>query len=172
MTLKEIDKKRYHRHLRAVFAGIVLALVIISITTSTVAIYLFSSPDVSHFLYNLAGVIFAAIVVFIILNKLRQHPYMYEVVYVWDLKQQLNRINRKVRKIEAAVKNNDKNALIIMNFMYQGSKQLYELDDNTITMDSLINKIIFLEQRIENSGLDLSERVYDQAMLDQFSLKD
>ena len=168
MTLKEIDKKRYHRHLRAVFGGIVLALVVISITTSTAAIYVFSSPDVSHFLYNLAGVLFAALVVFNILNRLRQHPYMYEVVYVWDLKQQLNRINRKIQKIEAAVKNNDKTAMIVLSFMYRGSKQLYELDDNTITMDSLVNKINLLEQRIENSGLDLFERVYDQAMLDQF----
>jgi len=168
VTLKEIDKKKYHRHLRAVFAGIVLALIVVSITTSTVLIYLLSSPEVSNFLYNLGGVVFAVIVVFIILNKLRQHPYMFEVVYVWDLKQQLNRINRKVRKIETAVENNDINAMIVMNFMYLGSKQLYELDDNIITMESLINKINLLEQRIQNSKLDLSERVYDQAMLDQF----
>ena len=168
MILKEIDKKKYHRHLRAVFAGIVLALIVVSITTSTVLISLLSNPDTSNFLYNLAGVVFAAIVVFIILNKLRLHPYMFEVVYVWDLKQQLNRINRKVRKIETAVENNDKNAMIIMNFMYRASKQLYELDDNTITMESLMNKITLLEQRIQDSDLNLSTKDYDQTMLDQF----
>jgi len=168
MKLKKIDKTLYRNHLKVIFAGIVLALIVISITTSTLLIYLFSSPDVSNFLYNLAGVVTAAIVVFVILNKLRQHSYMYEVVYVWDLKQALNRINRKLRKIEAAVEDNDNNAMIIMNFMYRGSKQLYELDDNTITMDSLENKIKLLEQRMQDSGLNLSTSDYDPAMLDQF----
>ncbi len=93
---------------------------------------------------------------------------MFEVVYVWDLKQQLNRITRKLRKIEAAVENNDNNAMVIMNFMYRGSKQLYELDDNTITMGSLINKINVLDQRMQDSGLSLSTSAYDPAMLDQF----
>ena len=93
---------------------------------------------------------------------------MFEVVYVWDLKQQLNRINRKLRKIEAAVENNDNNAMVIMNFLYRGSKQLYELDDNTITMDSLINKINLLEPRMKNSGVSLSTSDYNPAMLAQF----
>jgi len=168
MKLKKIDKTLYRNHLKVVFAGIVLALMVISIATSTLLIYLFSSPDVSHFLHNLAGVIVAAILVFVVLNKFRQHPYMFEVVYVWDLKQALNRINRKLRKIEAAAENNDNNAMVIMNFMYRGSKQLYELDDNTITMDSLNSKINLLEQRTQESGLNVSTSDYDPAMLDQF----
>ena len=74
---------------------------------------------------------------------------MVEVVYVWDLKQQLNKIRRKQRKIEAAIENNDKDAMIIMNFMLHGSKQLYELDDNTITMDDLLIKIQVHNERME-----------------------
>ena len=168
MTLKEINKGLYHNHLRVVFVGIALALMVISIATSTLLIYLFSNPEVTHFLHNLAGVAVAAIIVFIMLNKLRQHPYMLEVVYVWDLKQQLNRINRKLRKIEAAVENNDSDAMVIMNFMYRGSKQLYELDDNTITMGSLIKQIDILDQRMQDLGLSLSTSAYDSVMLDQF----
>jgi len=83
------------------------------------------------------------------------------------LKQQLNRINRKLRKIEAAVESNN-DAMIIMNFMYRGSKQLYELDENTITMGSLISKINILEQRMQDLGLSLSTSAYDPIMLDQF----
>jgi Protein of unknown function (DUF3087) len=168
MTLKEIDKTLYRNHLRVVFAGMALALMVISVATSTLVIYLFSSPEVSHFLYNLAGVAVAAIIVFVVLNKFRQHSYMFEVVYVWDLKQQLNRINRKLRKIEVAVECNDNDAMVIMNFMYRGSKQLYELDDNTITMGNLISKINILDQRMQDSGLSLSTNVYDSTMLDQF----
>ncbi len=168
MKLKKIDKTLYRNHLRVIFASVALALMVISVATSTLLIYLFSSPEVSHFLYNLAGVVVAAIIVFVVLNKYRQHSYMSEVVYVWDLKQQLNRINRKLRKIEPAVESNDNNAMVIMNFMYRGSKQLYELDDNTITMGSLISKINVLDQRMQDSGLSLQTSAYDPAMLDQF----
>ncbi len=168
MILKEIEKRLYRNHLRVLFVGMALAMMGISISTSALLIYLFSSPEVTHFLHNLAGVAVAAIIVFVVLNKIRQHPYMLEVVYVWDLKQQLNRINRKLRKIEAAVESNDHDAMVIMNFMYRGSKQLYELDDNTITMESLIEQINVLDQRMQDLGLSLSTSTYDPVMLDQF----
>ncbi len=168
MKLKQIDKNRYRSHLRMVFVGMALALLVISISTSALSIYLFSSPEVSHFWYNLSGVAFAAVIVFILLNKYRHHSFMSEVVYVWDLKQQFNRITRKLRKIEAAVESNNSDAMIIMNFMYRGSKQLYELDDNTITIDSLIRKINVLDQRKEDLGLSFSTSDYDPALLEQF----
>lgn len=168
MKLRGIDKTRYRKHLRVVFAGMAVALLIISPAASTLFIYLFSRPEVSHFLHNLAGVVAAAAIVFFVLKRFRQHSYMVEVVYVWELKQQLNRIHRKARKIEAAVENNDDDAMKIMNFMYRGSKQLYELDDNTITLGSLTSKISVLEQRMEDAGLSLSTDSYDPAMLSRF----
>jgi len=144
------------------------ALLIITLGTSTLFIDLFSSPEASHFLHNLAGVAAAAAIVIFVLNKLRQHPFMFEVIYVWDLKQQLNRIYRKQHKIEAVVEDNDRDAMIIMNFMYRGSKQLYELYDNTITMEGLLSKIRLLDKRMEAAGLDLSTDSYEPAMLDRF----
>jgi hypothetical protein len=168
MQLIEIDKARYHKHLRLVFAGIAVVIMLVTVAASTLFIYLFSEPDASHFLHNLAGVASAAVIVFIVLNKIRQHPYLFEVVYVWDLKQQLNRIHRKLRKIEVAVENNDDDAMNIMSFMYRGSKQLYELDDNIITMDSLVSKISVLDQRMKDAGLKLSIDAYDPTMLDRF----
>ena len=168
MQLREIDKARYRKHLRMVFAGIVAALLVITLGASTLFIYFFSSPEATHFWHNLAGVIAAAAIVIFVLNKLRQHPFMFEVVYVWDLKQQLNRIYRKQHKIEALVENNDHDAMIIMNFMYRGSKQLYELDDNTITMGALLSKIRILDKRMEASGLSLSTDLYDPVMLGRF----
>ena len=168
MQLREINKARYRKHLRMVFAGIVAVLITITLGASTLFIYFFSSPEVSHFWHNLAGVIVAAAMVIVVLNKLRQHPFMFEVVYVWDLKQQLNRIYRKQHKIEAVIEDNDHDAMTIMNFMYRGSKQLYQLDDNTITMASLLGKIRLLDKRMEASGLSLSTDSYDPAMLDRF----
>ncbi len=168
MQLREINKTRYRKHLRIVFAGIAAALLIITVATSTLFIYFFSSPEASHFFHNLAGVATAAAMVIFVLNKVRQHPFMFEVVYVWDLKQQLNRIYRKQHKIEVLVEDNDHDAMIIMNFMYRGSKQLYELDDNTITMEALLSKIRILDKRLEAAGLSLTTESYLPVMLDRF----
>ena len=168
MQLIEIDKTRYRKHLKIVFAGIVAALIIVTLGASTLFIYFFSVPEASHFFHNLAGVVAAAAFVIFVLNKLRQHPFMYEVVYVWDLKQQLNRIHRKQRKIEAAVEEGDHDAMIIMNYLYRGSKQLYLLDDNTITMEDLAIKIQAFDSRLEAAGLSLSTDSYDPSMLDRF----
>ena len=168
MQLTEIDKTRYRKHLRIVLAGITVALIIISLGTSTLLISFFSTPEVPHFWHNLTGVVTAAVIVVFILNKVRQHPFLFEVVYVWDLKQQLNRIHRKQRKLETAIESNDTNAMIVMNFMYRGSKQLYELDDNTITMEDLLRNALTLEKRMQAAGLSLSTNEYNPVMLDQF----
>ena len=168
MQLREIDKTRYRKHLKVVFAGMVVVLIIIALSTSTLLIYLFSNPEDSHFMHNLAGVVIAAFCVGFVLTKLRQHSFMSEVVYVWDLKQQLNRIHRKQRKIEAASDEGDHNAMIIMNYLYRGSKQLYLLDDNTITMEDLDIKLQVLDSRMESAGLSISTDLYDPSMLDRF----
>ncbi len=168
MTLKEINKMLYNNHLRVVFVSMALAFMLFSVINSTLFIYLFSRPEVSHSWHNLTGVAVAAFFVYVVLNRYRQHAYMFEVVYVWDLKQHLNRINRKLRKLEAAVENNDPDAMVIMHFMYRGSKQLYTLDDNTITLDGLISKIDVHDQHMQDLGLSLTTIDFNPAMLEQF----
>ena len=168
MQLREIDKKRYSKHYKVIFAGIAFVLLVIAPATSALFISLFSNPEGSYFFHNLAGVVVGVTIVGLLLTKFRHHPYMVEVVYVWDLKQQLNKIHRKQRKIEAAIENNDKEAMIIMNFMLQGSKQLYELDDNTITMEDLLKKIQVHDERMQAAGLSSSTDAYNPAMLKRF----
>lgn len=168
MQLREINKNRYRKHYRIVFAGIAFVLLIIAPATSALFISLFSNPEGSYFFHNLAGVIVGVAIITFALNKFRHHPFMVEVVYVWDLKQQLNKIHRKQRKIEAAIENNDKDAMIIMNFMLHGSKQLYELDDNTITMEDLLRKIQVHDERMQAAGLSSSTDAYNPAMLKRF----
>ena len=168
MQLREINKARYRKHLRVVYAGIVFALLIVAPAISASIISLFSNPEASYLIHNAAGLIIAVTLLVFVLNKYRQHPYMVEVVYVWDLKQQLNKIHRKQRKIEAAIENNNKDAMIIMNYMNRGSKQLYELDDNTITMEDLLRKIQIHDKRMEEAGLSSLTESFNPAMLDQF----
>ena len=168
MKLKEIDKATYSKHLKIVFSCIVVALLVITLAVSTLIIQLFSTPDVSHLWHNLAGVAVAAFIVVFVLKQLRQHPYMLEVVYVWDLKQMLNRIYRKQRKIEAAAESGDQDAMIIMNFQYRGSQQLYQLDDNTITIDNLVASMKNNDRRMEAAGLDLSTDSFEAGQLEKF----
>jgi len=165
MKLKEIDKKRYRKHLNVVMLSMAVALLITAQITSALFIYLFSTPEASHFYHIMAAVAAAAVIVVYVTSKFRHHPYMTEVVYVWDLKQQLNKIYRKQHKIKPAVENNDEKAMIIMNFMYRGSKQLYELDDNTITIDDLELLITALEQRMKQAGVSLSTDLFNLDML-------
>ena len=156
MQLQEIDKSRYRQHFRIVFVAIVVVLAAVSLGMSTLLIAVFGTPGASHFWLNLAGVVVGAATVVLLLMKFRQHPFLHEVVYVWDLKQQLNRIYRKQRAVEAEAENNDPDAITILYFFYRGSKQLYELDDNTITMDSIELKLKALERQGEELGLSVS----------------
>ena len=168
MRLRPVDKNRYSKHYKMVFGAIVLALIVISLSTSALLIRVFSAPEASNFLLNLAGVVVAALLVSYGLYWFRHHPFMDEVVYVWNLKQQLNRIYRKQRRIEPLIDEQNLDAMVIMNYFYQGSKQLYELDDNTITLDNLAIKFNHLNDRLEQTGLKLTTDEYEPGMLDRF----
>jgi hypothetical protein len=168
MQLKEIDKKRYSNHFKVVLAGVIALLIFVSLSTSALLIYFFSTTDNSNFKLNLAGVIIAAAVAGYTLVKIRNHPYMYEVTYVWDLKQQLNKIYRKQRKIEPAADTGEHDAMIIMNYLHRGSKQLYLLDDNTITLEDLAIKIQVLDNHMKAAGLSSSTDLYVPSMLDKY----
>ena len=167
-VLRKIDKQRYNRRVKLVFAGIVVALALLALLFSTLYIRLFSTPEADHFWHNLAGVVTAAVVVVWGLNRLRGHPWLDEVAYVWDLKQMLNRIYRKQKKIEAAAEQGDRNAMKILDFQLEGSRQLYHLDDNTITMDALMIKLEANKRRMEAAGLDTSSPELDPALLDLY----
>ncbi len=168
MQLQDIDKARYGRHVKITFVAIALALAVIAIGVSSLLIALLSTPDVSHFGHNLAGVIIAAIVVVMVMNRLRGHPFLTEVVYVWDLKQVLNRIYRKQKVLDERAEDNDPAAMQVLMFQYRGSKQLYELDDNTLTIEDLMPRLKRLQKRMQDAGLDSEVDTFDPEQLDRF----
>lgn len=168
MKLRDIDKATYSRRVRIVFVGIAVALAVLGLALSQLYIRLFSTPEADHFWHNLTGVATAALVILWLLNRLRGHPWLDEVVYVWDLKQLLNRIYRKQKKIEAAAEQGDVNAMKILDFQLEGSRQLYHLDDNTITMDALMIKLEANKRRMEAAGLDIREPELDPSLLDLY----
>ena len=168
MKLRQIDKQRYRKHYKIVFAAIAIALIAISLVSSALLISWFGSPVKSHFVLNFAGVVIAALLVLYALYRYRDHPFMHELVYVWNLKKQLNRIYRRQHKIEPLIENDNMDAMVIMNYMYQGSKQLYELDDNTITLNDLAIKTKLLNTKLEEKDLKLTADDYNPGLLRQF----
>ncbi|NHI00522.1 MULTISPECIES: DUF3087 domain-containing protein [Oceanimonas] len=168
MTLQDIDKSRYRRHLNRVFIGSALALAAFSLGISQLLIALFPDPDGSHFHWNLLGVVAGALLVGAGLSRLRRHPFMTEVVYVWELKQRLNKISRKRRQVEAAAQQGDETAMQVLQFSYAGSRQLWLLDDNTLVMDELAARQTELNNLAQAHGVTLDAERYDESMLERF----
>jgi hypothetical protein len=93
---------------------------------------------------------------------------MKEVAYVWDLKQALNLIYRKNRKLLAAAEKGNADAMLALQFSYQGSRQLWQLDDNTITINSLNTAQAQLDKWVEEFGVTLDISHYDSELLKAF----
>ncbi|MBB1292656.1 DUF3087 domain-containing protein [Pseudoalteromonas sp. SR44-5] len=168
MQLIQIDKARYRKHLNRVIIGCGLALAIGSLAISQLLIALFPDESGSHFHWNLIGVVITSLTIGWALNKYRTHDYMTEVVYVWDLKQALNKITRKMAKLKAAGREGNPQALLAIHYSYAGSRLLWQLDDNTITMDELAIKQAELDNVAAKFNVTLNVDDYDDVILKQF----
>ncbi|MGV6858337.1 MAG: DUF3087 family protein [bacterium] len=168
MNLRPIDKPTYRARLNRLIIAFVAAAFPLALLLSTVFIRLFSTPEASHLAFNIGGAIMAVLLLSAVLNAYRRHPWMDEIVYVWELKQELNRIYRKSRKINKAIEAGDCKAMNIMCFSYNGSKQVYELDNNTLTMTQLEKNLKELEDNAEQHGCTLSLEQYDSDWLKQY----
>lgn len=168
MQLINVDKARYRKHLKIVFIGCAVSLAVGSLALSQTLIAIFPAESGSHFHWNLMGVVVSAITIGWLLNKHRQHDFMREVTYVWELKQALNKINRKMRKLEAAALEGNSNAMLAMQYSYAGSRLLWQLDDNVLTLDELTVKQHELDRLAEKFHLTLSVSDYDEKILTEF----
>ncbi len=172
MKLQDIDKKRYRKHLNIVIAVMIVSLMTLALGFGQLLIALLANGNGDNFIFNLSGVALAGIICLSVVYKVRHHDFMTEVYYVWQLKQGLNQIYRKLRKIEAArdddTSPNHIDAYIILNFYYAASSQLFKLDDNTITMDSLQIEINKLQVLLESKNISVKPEDYSVAMLEGF----
>ena len=168
MKLITINKARYRRHLNWVIASCAGGLAIGSLAISQTLIAFFPDVSGSHFHWNLLGVVITAIIIAWLLNNYRTHAFMTEVVYVWELKQALNKINRKMRKLQEAAKTGNADALLALQYSYAGSRLLWQLDDNTIIMDELTLQQAELDSLASQFNLTLNADEYDASLLQQF----
>ncbi|MBA5763188.1 DUF3087 domain-containing protein [Vibrio sp. 404] len=168
MQLKNIDKQLYRSRLNIVIVACIASLAISSLAISQVLIQLFPSEFGSHFYWNLLGVVASAIILVFTLLKLKTHPKMHEVAYVWDLKQALNLIYRKNRKLLAAAKQGNVDAMLALQFSYEGSRQLWQLDDNTITLSNLNDAQLQLDNWVKEYNVELDISSYHSGLLKAF----
>ena len=169
MELMEINKRRYRKHLNIVIALVIVALMALALLFGQSLIILLSSPQGDNFIFNLVGVAMAAVICLFVIWSVRGHQFMSEVVYVWHLKQGLNQIYRKNTKIEkAAFDDGNERAMVILNYYYQASRQLYTLDDNTITLESLQERVDKLQQAMEAKNLKPQPGDYHADMLKEY----
>lgn len=168
MQLIEINKNRYRRQLNRIIVGCIAGLAVGSLAISQTLIALFPDESGRHFHWNLLGVVVSAVTIACLLNKYRNHDFMTEVVYVWELKKALNKINRKMRQLQTAAQQGNVNALLALQYSYAGSRQLWQLDDNTIIMDQLLTQQAELDSLAAQYHLNLNADDYHESMLKAF----
>lgn len=168
MQLIEINKVRYRKHLNLVIIACISSLIIGCLSISQLLIALFPDESGSHFHWNLLGVVLTCMGIAGLLSKYRKHDFMIEVVYVWELKQALTKINRKMLKLKAAGEKGNINALLAIQYCYAGSRQLWQLDDNTLVMDELVLQQKNLDKIASQYNLTLNADDYDEVTLKQF----
>jgi hypothetical protein len=169
MQLIEIDKARYRKHLNIIIAGFIATLLILALVFGQLLIMSFAQEEVNNFRYNLLGVVLSLLACAAILHTLKTSVFFNEIYYVWQIKQIQNLIYRKLKKIKAAAKDDDANALIILVFYYQSLKQIYQLDDNTLTIAIVEKDLNEIQLMIEKQYLDITTEQFDKKLLSAYN---
>ncbi len=193
MQLIDIDKTRYRKHLNIVIVGFIASLLVLSLLFGTILISLFSTvvdngviqgatdavanvandiangePE-TNFKYNLLGVVLALLANAAVLHSIKKSEYFKEIYYVWQVKQLQNLIYCKLNKVKAAGKEGNETALIILSFYYQSQLQVYQLDDNTITLSTIEKHQQEVNDIIANKALSINASQFEKKMITSFT---
>ncbi len=174
MEIKKIDKEVYRKKVNLVIGGFVVLLAVSSLAFSTLLISLFGNTNIQpeqstgNFHWNLIGVLLSLATSLSLLNQFKTQPYMKEVHYVWKLKQLHNKIYRKLKNIKAAAGTDDLQALTILKFYYSTQKQVFELDNNTLTMESVNKELQAIEDIEVSKSLSLDITRLDESWLEKY----
>ncbi|GAB1624181.1 DUF3087 domain-containing protein [Agarivorans albus] len=167
MQFQKIDKTVYQQRSRYTYIGISGLLILFTLFWSSLFIALFSKgPD--NFYLNLLGVVAAVVSIVPVVLTLKDREWFYEVMYVWRLKQELNKINRKMAALVKAMNKGDGTAFEIVKFSYLGSRQIWELDDNTLMLNELTISENKLEQQAAQFNLNIDANNYSTSALEKY----
>ncbi|MCY0967198.1 DUF3087 family protein [Parathalassolituus penaei] len=166
MELRDINKTVYKKRLNRLQGSMVVALFVLGLGLAELYRFLWANGESSTFL-NAAGVATALILVGGAVYRIRHQPWMSDIVYMWRLKQELNRIYRRSARLEKALAENQYEALCAQYFSLHGSRHLYVTEDNTLTLPELDEKIAAFDERLQSLGMTISIDDYEPSMLDR-----
>lgn len=168
MQLIDIDKTRYRKHLNIIIAGFIGTLLVLALAFGQLLIASFAQEGINNFRYNFLGVVLSLLACASILHTFKKSEFFREIYYVWKIKQIQNSIYRKLKKIKAAANSDEKNALIILAFYYQSLQQVYQLDDNTLTITKVNKDLNDLQETITNKNFNVSAEQFDKKLLSSY----
>ncbi|SHH30696.1 DUF3087 family protein [Ferrimonas marina] len=174
MQLRRVDKASYRATVNRVIVGFVGALALLSVALGSGLIALFgqastvAGESTGNFHLNLIGVLLALALCSAVLHGLRRHPKLADLFYVFGLKQRQAKIYSKMAALKAAAEQRQPEALSILLFYYRSQQQVYQLDDNTLTLSEVNRDCDQLEAQMTELGLPLDPVQLDEAALARF----
>lgn len=168
MKLQTIDKATYRKNLNIVIVLFIVSFTLLAIIFGAVLIHLFGNIDGDNFVFNLLGVIFAFIISGTTILKMKTSTFFHEIYYVWQIKQLQNGIYRRLKKIKKAAEQDDINACVTLAFYYESQLQVYQLDDNTITINEIAQKRDSLLEEVSAKNLNISDITFESSFIQAY----
>ncbi|MBB1462542.1 DUF3087 family protein [Vibrio splendidus] len=174
MKLQKINKEEYRKKMNLLLVSLVGSLALFAIVFGTILIELFGSAtsitgeSTGNFHLNVLGVILSVALNAFIASRVKGHEYFKEALYVWNLKQTHNQIYRKLKRIQPKAEQGDREALTILYFYYTTQKQVYDLDNNTLTIKTVQQSLDNIVELSEKWSIELDIEAFSKDLVAKF----
>ncbi|MEZ8356135.1 DUF3087 family protein [Vibrio sp. 10N.222.51.C8] len=174
MKLQKINKEEYRKKMNLLLVSLVGSLAVFAIVFGTILIELFGSgqsiagESTGNFHLNVLGVILSVALNAFIASRVKGHDYFKEALYVWNLKQIHNQIYRKLKRIQPKAEQGDRDALTILYFYYTTQKQVYDLDNNTLTIKTVQQSLDNILEVSEKWSIELDIEAFSKDLIAKF----
>ncbi|MFA0642603.1 DUF3087 family protein [Vibrio cyclitrophicus] len=174
MKLQKINKEEYRKKINLLLVSLVGSLAVFAIVFGTILIDLFGSgqsiagESTGNFHLNVLGVILSVALNAFIASRVKGHDYFKEALYVWNLKQIHNQIYRKLKRIQPKAEQGDRDALTILYFYYTTQKQVYDLDNNTLTIKTVQQSLDNILELSEKWSIELDIEAFSKDLIAKF----
>ncbi len=174
MKLQKINKEEYRKKMNLVLVSLVGSLAVFAIVFGTILIDLFGSgqstagESTGNFHLNVLGVILSVALNAFIASRVKGHDYFKEALYVWNLKQIHNQIYRKLKRIQPKAEQGDRDALTILYFYYTTQKQVYDLDNNTLTIKTVQQSLDNIVELSDKWSIELDIEAFSKDLVAKY----
>ncbi|MEZ9746949.1 DUF3087 family protein [Vibrio splendidus] len=174
MKLQKINKEEYRKKMNLLLVSLVGSLALFAIVFGSILIELFGSAgsvtgeSTGNFHLNVLGVILSVALNAFIASRVKGHDYFKEALYVWNVKQIHNQIYRKLKRIQPKAEQGDREALTILYFYYTTQKQVYDLDNNTLTIKTVQQSLDNIVELSEKWSIELDIEAFSKDLVAKF----